>query len=167
MITQTSKVGADCESICGKCGDVWHVVVAKVGERVAKVQCKQCGAVHRHRPPAGSAEAKKSAPGTRVRAAGAGKLPKGEKASRTPREKPVLVPDPLKPIRAYRATDAFIVGDTIKHVTFGIGVAEVIPEPGKILISFADARRLLVMAKPNDLVALPARRTSGGSGSPT
>ena len=38
------KVGADVEALCGKCGDVWHVVVAKVGDRVAKVQCKQCSA---------------------------------------------------------------------------------------------------------------------------
>ena len=37
-------VGKDIESICGKCGDVWHVVVAKMGEQIAKVQCKQCGA---------------------------------------------------------------------------------------------------------------------------
>ena len=28
----TPAVGADIESLCSKCGDVWHVVVAKVGD---------------------------------------------------------------------------------------------------------------------------------------
>lgn len=45
------EVGADIESICRKCGDVWHVVVAKVGDQIAKVQCKQCNGLHRHKPP--------------------------------------------------------------------------------------------------------------------
>ena len=31
------KVGQDIESICGKCGDVWHVVVAMNGTAIAKV----------------------------------------------------------------------------------------------------------------------------------
>ena len=30
----SAAVGADVEALCSKCGDVWHVVVAKVGERV-------------------------------------------------------------------------------------------------------------------------------------
>src|SRR5678815_1711262 len=38
----SAAVGADVEALCSKCGDVWHVVVAKVGERIVKVQCKQC-----------------------------------------------------------------------------------------------------------------------------
>ena len=49
----TPPVGADVESLCAKCGDVWHVVVAKVGDRIARVQCKQCGAPHRLKPPGG------------------------------------------------------------------------------------------------------------------
>ena len=43
-------VGQDIESICNKCGDVWHVVVAKVGDKIAKVQCKECNGYHRYRP---------------------------------------------------------------------------------------------------------------------
>ena len=36
----TPAVGADIESLCSKCGDVWHVVVAKVGEEIVRVICK-------------------------------------------------------------------------------------------------------------------------------
>ena len=51
----SAGVGADIESICSKCGDVWHVVVAKVGETVVKVQCKECGGYHRYRTAGGKA----------------------------------------------------------------------------------------------------------------
>jgi len=29
--------------MCGRCGQVWHVVMAKMGDRIAKVVCKRCG----------------------------------------------------------------------------------------------------------------------------
>src|SRR5262249_56275409 len=57
----TAPVGADIESICSKCGDVWHVVVAKVGEKIAKVQCKQCNGLHRYKPPGGPVAAPRGA----------------------------------------------------------------------------------------------------------
>ena len=44
------EVGSDIESMCNSCGDVWHVIVAKVGEKITKVQCKQCGKQHRFQP---------------------------------------------------------------------------------------------------------------------
>ena len=31
-------VGADIEALCGKCGDTWHVVVALVNGKIAKVE---------------------------------------------------------------------------------------------------------------------------------
>src|SRR6202012_6152712 len=55
----SAAVGADIEALCSKCGDVWHVVVAKVGDKIAKVHCKQCNGDHRYRPVHGApAEAK-------------------------------------------------------------------------------------------------------------
>ena len=33
----SAAVGADVESLCSKCGDVWHVVVAKVGDQIVRV----------------------------------------------------------------------------------------------------------------------------------
>ena len=35
--------------MCGRCGQVWHVVMAKMGDRIAKVVCKRCGGHHRYR----------------------------------------------------------------------------------------------------------------------
>src|SRR5207245_1785873 len=45
----TPGVGQDIEDICTRCGDTWHVVMAKVGERVVKVVCKLCGSQHNYR----------------------------------------------------------------------------------------------------------------------
>ena len=55
----SAGVGADVESLCSKCGDVWHVVVAKDGDKIVKVQCKQCSGYHRYRSPHGAPAAKK------------------------------------------------------------------------------------------------------------
>ena len=33
----SAGVGADVEALCSKCGDVWHVVVAKIGDKIVKM----------------------------------------------------------------------------------------------------------------------------------
>ena len=45
----TPGVGQDIEALCGRCGQVWHVVMAKMGDKIAKVVCKRCGGHHRYR----------------------------------------------------------------------------------------------------------------------
>jgi hypothetical protein len=151
-------VGKDIESICGKCGDVWHVVVAKMGEQIAKVQCKQCGAVHRYRPP----QKEKAKQAARVRVPGAPK----ERAARvsTPAG-PRVTPSGV--IRAYKPRDTFVPGDTISHPTFGHGVVEVATLDGKIEVYFAGERRVLVHARGGASSApiaapLPSRRPATG-----
>src|SRR5512136_2543457 len=49
LIMATPAVGEDIEDICTRCGDTWHVVMAKLGDRVAKVVCKLCGSQHNYR----------------------------------------------------------------------------------------------------------------------
>jgi Zn ribbon nucleic-acid-binding protein len=52
----TAGVGDDTEAKCPKCGVGWHIVVAKVGDRIASVECRTCGKQRRLEapPPAGS-----------------------------------------------------------------------------------------------------------------
>lgn len=144
----SASVGADIESLCSKCGDVWHVVVAKEGDRIAKVQCKQCGGYHRYKPVAGaSAEDKKPA---------AIRKPKPEATERTPVERfsqPAVAADLNKPPKTYRASEFYEVGERVDHPSFGQGVIE-LAEPGKITVFFATGRRVLAQAK--------AAPTSGG-----
>ena len=134
-------VGADVEALCSKCGDVWHVVVAKVGDKIVKVQCKQCSGYHRYKSPHGAP--------TVAKMPSANRPPKEPRAPKDPVErfeKPAVAADMSKPSRQYRASEKFDVGDRIDHPSFGQGIVELY-EPGKITVVFASGRRVLVCAK--------------------
>ncbi|HTM20388.1 MAG TPA: hypothetical protein VL172_07775 [Kofleriaceae bacterium] len=142
------------ESICSKCGDVWHVIVAMVGDQIAKVQCKECGAVHRHRTAAGT-----RAPG----AAPMRRRTTGEKPSRPaspapppPSAGPAVVANAELPVRAYAASVTYAVAERIEHPSFGIGIVEAVM-PGKITVFFASGRRVLAGNRPASMLAPPPR----------
>ena len=129
------KVGADIEAVCGRCGEVWHVIVAIADGEIARVECKQCGRGHRYRrvggqpAPAGTAKRRRS---TRVDA----KPPA-----------PLVEVDPSRPLRTYRSTDCYSLGDRIEHPRFGAGVVERVAGSEKIQVFFPDGHRLLVHAR--------------------
>jgi hypothetical protein len=143
----SAGVGADVEALCSKCGDVWHVVVAKVGDQIAKVQCKECGAYHRYRS--------------------GDKVPASKRASTSPRpkvarapverfEKPAVAPDLTRAVRPYSAVERYAVGDRVDHKVFGQGVVEASPEPGKVTVFFAIGRKVLVQARdPGNVLERP------------
>jgi hypothetical protein len=139
----TAKVGADVEALCSKCGDVWHVVVAKVGEDIVRVLCKECGGQHRYKSPHGAPKEKRQPPSLAERAA---RPPREAKAPVERFEKPAVAADLSKPSRTYRASEKFEVGERVDHPSFGQGVVET-SEPGKITVFFATGRRVLVQAK--------------------
>ncbi len=135
-------VGQDIESICGKCGDVWHVVFAMVGDKVAKVQCKQCGNYHRHRPPGGSAPEPKSSSGQRSNS-GSPKAAPTPRRTRGPEIVPKIAPNLDKAPQEYSIKTTFAPGDRIIHPSFGEGLVEEIAGVGKISVYFPGERRLL------------------------
>lgn len=137
----SAAVGADVEALCSKCGDVWHVVVAKVGVQIVKVQCKQCGGYHRYKSPHGATKEAKMPSATRP-----AKEPRAPKAPVERFEKPAVAADLSRPAKTYRASEKFEVGDRVDHPSFGQGVVE-ISEPGKVTIFFATGRRVLVQSK--------------------
>lgn len=150
----TAAVGADVEALCAKCGDVWHVVVAKVGEQIVKVQCKQCSGYHRYKSPHGAPLEKRQpspfAPSSPSRAVREVKAP----VERF--EKPAVAADLSKPVRPYRASEKYIVGERVEHSNFGQGVVET-AEPGKITVFFASGRRVLVQSKDGQVTSGLAR----------
>jgi hypothetical protein len=141
----SAGVGADVEALCSKCGDVWHVVVAKVGQKIVKVQCKQCSGYHRYKSPHG-APAEKKLPSNQRPAREAASPSRPSKAPVERFEKPAVAADLSKPSRPYRASESFEVGERIDHPSFGQGVVE-IAEPGKVTVFFASGRRVLAQAK--------------------
>jgi hypothetical protein len=135
----TAAVGADIEALCSKCGDVWHVVVAKVGEQIVRVLCKECGGQHRYKSPHGVPKEKRQPSLSTPR-------PAREKAPVERFEKPQIAADLSKPARRYAANLSYEVAERVEHPTFGQGVVET-SEPGKITVFFATGRRVLVQAK--------------------
>jgi len=134
----SAAVGADIEALCSKCGDVWHVVVAKVGEDVVKVQCKQCSGYHRYKSPHGVSGTKKIA---------TPRAPRATKSAPVERiARPQVEADLSKPSRAYRPADKYEVGERVDHPTFGQGVVES-ADGGKVTIFFATGRKVLVHDK--------------------
>lgn len=138
----SAAVGADIENVCSKCGDVWHVVVAKDGDRIAKVQCKQCGGYHKYRDPN----------------PGAAKASRRSSTSSTPRparehrpverfEAPAVAADLSRAVRTYTVIERFEVGERVEHPSFGQGVVETTSEPGKMTVFFAAGRKVLVHDK--------------------
>jgi hypothetical protein len=134
----SAAVGADVEALCSKCGDVWHVVVAKVGEQIVRVHCKECNKEHRYKSPHGAPKEKRQPSQF---------APKPERTKPVERfEKPAVTADLAKPVRRYSAAEHFDVGERVEHPSFGQGVVEV-SDSGKVTVFFATGRRVLVQAK--------------------
>ena len=150
----SAATGADVEALCSKCGDVWHVVVAKVGEQIVKVQCKQCGGYHRYRSPHGQPQAK------RQPSLSTPKAPRSTSQAHTPVERfarPAVAADLQKPVRPYGASEKYAVGERVEHPSFGQGVVE-IAEPGKVTVFFATGRRVLAQSRSGESAGLTRPR---------
>ena len=157
-------VGSDIESICGKCGDVWHVVEAKVGDKIARVVCKQCGGRHRYKPPEGKASANTPGSGTKpVKEKKAAAPRKSSKAAKEP-EGSSIEPDMSKPPRVYKPDETYAPGERMTHPSFGTGVVESLPGPGKVQVFFPGGRRVLAIAKAASTLSKPPSRSEGGEG---
>jgi hypothetical protein len=142
----TPGVGQDIEDICTRCGDTWHVVMAKLGERVVKVVCKLCGSQHNYR-------GENSAEGAGAAGASTSSSSWGASRRRRPNKRqapaPIAPPpfDPSRPPRAYSAKESYAPGERIVHPTFGTGVVAATPGPGKVEVMFPAGARTLASAK--------------------
>jgi hypothetical protein len=150
MVMATPAVGEDIEALCGRCGQVWHVVMAKMGDRIAKVVCKRCGGHHGYRlektvtvgddgagAAAGGRDGKRSLSPRRY-----------TRRADEPATPPPMPPfDPSKPPRPYTAKGGFLAGERLTHPAFGTGVVTGTPGPGKIEITFPAGMRVLACAK--------------------
>src|SRR5215471_4119784 len=145
----TPAVGQDIEALCGRCGQVWHVVMAKMGDRIAKVVCKRCGGHHRYRTEADDSVGE--AP------SGDRRAPVARRTVRPPPAPPIAIPpfDPDKPPRPYAARDSYGPGDRVNHPSFGTGVVTGSPGPGKVEIAFPAGIRVLACAKAASTLARP------------
>jgi hypothetical protein len=120
------------------------VVVAKVGDSIVKVHCKECNKEHRYKNPHGAPKSVRQPSLTNPKPERAKAPSNGRVVERF--EKPAVAADLGKPPRTYRASESFNVGERVDHPSFGQGVVEV-SESGKVTVFFATGRRVLVQAK--------------------
>ena len=151
----TPGVGEDIEDICTRCGDTWHVVMAKIGERVAKVVCKLCGSQHNYR-------GDKNAPAPSKAGTGSSwGRPRRRKAGRATTPAPRMADfDPAKPPRGYSPKDEYFPGERVIHATFGVGVVAATPGPGKVDVQFPTGARTLACAKTMSTLERPVAVTN-------
>jgi hypothetical protein len=153
----TPAVGEDIEALCGRCGQVWHVVMAKMGDRIAKVVCKRCGGHHRYRTENSDSSATDGGGREDRRSSGAPR--RATRAPTPPPSAPLPAFDPDKPPRPYAAKDIYAPGERVTHPSFGTGVVTGSPGPGKVEIAFPAGVRVLACAKAASTLARPVAVT--------
>ena len=100
------SVGAHVNASCGKCKSVTsHIVLAKVGARPTRVECRVCHAMHAYKTSATS------------------RAPSARAAEQTPEE---VWTSSMRQARGatvpYATSGRYTVGARLKHPTFGEGV---------------------------------------------
>lgn len=129
------SAGKEVDSMCTKCRlELGHLIVAMVGDKIAKVKCKTCGSVHNYR------EAKKTV--SAVKKTTTSKMSKEivKKAELSWEDRVSRAKGPEIP---YEMGRAFKVGDVITHEIFGKGVVlQVLTK--KCNAIFSDKERMLV-----------------------
>ena len=148
-----AAVGQDIEALCGRCGTVWHVVMAMMGDRIAKVVCKRCNGHHRYRTENETPEAAPNAPAREGQGRRAPARRFAKSAARTPAPLPTF--DPNKPPRVYTAKDAYGQGERVTHPTFGTGIVTNVPAPGRVEVAFPSGERVLACSKTASTLERP------------
>ena len=153
----TPGVGQDIEAMCGRCGQVWHVVMAKMGDKIAKVVCKRCGGHHRYRDENATPRRPRPRPaGTRLAPAPAHlRFGAARAAPRARRRPPRRRSIPRSRRAAYAARDSYVAGERVAHPTFGVGVVAGSPGAGKVEVVFGGGVRVLACAKVTSTLARP------------
>lgn len=129
--TKKYQVGEEITSICTKCKIALdHTIAAMVGERVAKVQCKTCGGLHRYVNPQSAIEtpAKRAAKQTKLEQAWEQLIQSSSSKKKQP----------------YTFAGSFKQNDLIDHAQFGLGVVTQRLSWDKIQVTFKEGEKILL-----------------------
>ena len=152
------RVGDIVESSCRKCNDrTGHTIVSIVEGEIAKVECRGCGSVHKHRP------AKKTQGSTSSSASSASKPKKSSsksKKSASAKEAEVeqayqewsnkMESRDSSEAIAYSMDTQFQTNDLIDHASFGLGIVQRTIPPNKMDVLFEGGeKRLRCAPVPN------------------
>lgn len=143
------KAGTEIDAYCTRCRmDLTHRIIAVVGSKPVKVECRTCYGTHNYRAPKTSAvPAEKT-----VRAVGASNVPRPAPKPRRsdPEEHVTVTPPPGARIHSYRMTEKFDKDQWVTHKVFGTGLVTSVLADDKIEVRFDGAARVLVHNRPED-----------------
>jgi hypothetical protein len=126
--------------------DLSAMVVAKVGSKIVKVQCKTCKKEHGFKAPKGVKDPTVAPPPKAKKSAG------GEKATTPPvsvqAEWERLMKDAAAAKRVkYSPKAVLTLGDVVQHPTFGDGIVTRVQHPDKAEIIFKTDLKLLIHSR--------------------
>lgn len=151
-MTTTLTVGGETFAWCTKCKLVLHHrIVAMMGAKPVRVECKTCKSTHNFRA---------DAPGTKaIKEANAGKTPRRTTASATRAAaaargeaskharldawEKTVAGQPKDLFVNYKVTETFADGQLLRHSKFGDGYVVRVVDATKIEVSFRDENRTL------------------------
>lgn len=129
-----AKVGGDALAYCTRCKmELAHVIIAMVGGRPARVQCKTCQSPHNYRSSVGTTSLRKprvSSPVQRVSVSEHWQTKMEAKKAVSP--------------KAYRVAEEFKAGEIVQHPQFGLGLVEEVKLNGKIVVLFRAGEKVLI-----------------------
>ncbi len=146
--TRTNKTGGDIDAYCSKCDlDLAHVIIAMVGDRPVKVQCKTCNSPHVYRGKKSDSRPKSAVAGSK---SSAPKTPRGAAAAAARAssswDKAIDGKD-LAGAKRYKPSVTFELDDVVDHPTFRFGVVTRILSDGKVEVTFESGAKTLVHAR--------------------
>lgn len=136
------RAGQEVDAWCTRCKmDLTHRIVAVVGDRPAKVECRTCYSTHVYRAPKNSP----SAIAARSASPSAGASTRAPAARKPiPADHTAVVPPSGARIHPYRMTERFMKDQWIQHKNFGVGVVTAEIGADKIEVRFDGGVKTLV-----------------------
>ena len=130
------KVGGEIEAYCTSCKAIhWHIIIAMVDAKPAKVECLSCHKQHTLRT-------------ARPRARGAVRS-----AAALPAAATVDIDEKLRgregAAKGYDPERACALDEVIRHPSFGLGVVVALPAPQRMEVAFRGGRKLLLHDRAN------------------
>jgi hypothetical protein len=139
------SAGEEVDSKCTKCKMVLaHVIVAMVGDQIARVKCNTCNGEHAYRPPPSASEATAK----RRRAERKAAVADATVGIITAEDyENVIKGHDLTKAAAYSMKTALTYSDVVDHPKFGIGVVVELREGDKAQIAFPTGGKVLVHSR--------------------
>ena len=132
MTNEKNAVGSEIVSRCTKCRQpLAHTIAAMAGARIAKVQCRTCGGLHRYIDPDAPLK------------------PSRKRAVKAPFDEGVAWQKMIDLVASkkkipYAISGDFKQHDLIDHSSFGLGVVTHLLPDDKIKVTFKEGEKVLV-----------------------